>query len=704
MYQSLDNENRVRSLITVDPDSPEEFFAWWGDMVNAVGSRQQMLQEHDTIRRNFYEGIQTFDSVFTRGGNSTIIDFFRKMKVTVNKTQEIIDNWVAKMTRYTPAVDITPANSQEFSDHSAARLSKAFLDSLWYKYDAVDVLAQLARDSRIDGDGCLFVLWDKNKGDISNDQQRANRLAIEQGRQLLIDSSGQVVTGCGGHNLYVTPSRRVGDVDWINVPRHRVIFEPLVECKTKLNWVVRYEMVDVDILISEYPDLAYQISSNGDKSTESLIVNNYKATPEQCYVYYLYHKGTSFLDAGAYYKWTGDVILEQSTLVEEVGHRGLPVVFLSDWRLPNQIYSKSIVDKLMQLQIMLNNLYSIIYTNIALGSHIYWMLPRSARVQRDHIRNKAGILEYSGNIPPQLAQFRTLDPGLLNFIAIVEQAMDKLTATHGISRGELPTGVEHGIAMSFLEEQEMQMAHPDIQKQDKAIEQFAKLNLAVCGSKYKPEDGRTLRILGKNDSFSIKKLGEIKLDGTYDIRVNRSSATGQSKAGRIAELTSVERLVPGSVPKEILRGALDIGDKDRITDLVTGAKIAAERENELFIDGVLVADPEQHEDHLTHWYVIAQFCQTVSFKHDLALDIQERAKDHGSAHEMFIAQKMINPVYRQKILVEYPEFPKFTPVEIIQQIMLGTPIQEVLAPPQPQQEAQIQEKEQINEEVKNEAA
>jgi hypothetical protein len=314
----------------------------------------------------------------------------------------------------------------------------------------------------------------------------------------------------------------------------------------------------------------------------------------------------------------------------------------------------------MLLQVMYNNVASIAYTNLALGAHLYWLVPAQSNVDIQKLRNQSSVIKFNGGLAPQIARFQTVGDEMFKALDFIDRAIQRTGAIQSTSRGEPPAGIEAGVALAFLEEQENQRANTDIKKHNSFIKKLARFSLATAGAFYNADDGRTIRIVGKNNLFSIKALDVAKLGGPYDIRVQRTTALSESKSGRLSQILALESRFPGKLPWEQVADMLDLANDQKFYSLATVAVQAAERENEMMANGEQIPAAERYEEHLVHWYSLAKYIQSASFKEDMPDDRKQLFMEHGMSHEFWMWEKAKeNPVFQAK-LVQLENFPSFT--------------------------------------------
>lgn len=648
--------NAIKPLWTIKFEEEQDLLDWFKTTTETIGNRHRETVNQDNIRRDFYMGLQSLsvgrDGIPRDRDNKPIEKFAR---VTINQCYEFVEQWVSKLARFTPAIAIIPPN-QEYNDRIAARLSKDFIDYLFYVNDMDMLLEQAARNSRIDGETFMFVDYNKAKGDLHPDFQAANSLGI---RVPLVNAAGEPVLNEQGEQIFIDKAQRIGDVDYRVVQRKYVLKEPKVKWKD-VNWVIEIDTCDIDELKAQYPDRVDEIEKRSSIGAQFLDTFSADTDMNEVLVFQIYHRSTEFLDHGRYIKLLQDVVLENTTLREKCGHDELPCARLTNIDVPGICDGFSFLDQIMLLQVMYNNFASIMYTNAALGAHIYWMVPGSANVDLKKLKSGASVISYAGGIPPRIEQFKTMGPELFQGLDFITNAMQRISRIHGISRDNPPTGVEAGIALAFFEEQENQSQNTDIKKYNAFIKKIARLSLATAGAFYKAEDGRTMRIVGKNNQFSIKALDVAKLGGPYDIRVQRSTALSESKAGRLSQILALEGRFPGMLPREQILDMLDLANDQQFYDLTTVSVQAAEYENEQMAEGIEVEPALEYEDHLIHLEALLKYMQTSSFKQDMPPERKTLFALHGMSHEFFIHSKMINPIYAAKVTQMFPGFPFFS--------------------------------------------
>lgn len=599
----------LRPLWTIQYEDPEEFIKWWraGKTLLEPGQTEQLRRA--LLYRDFYAGVQSLVMGRTQSGG----EFFESLladasSVFVNHLYEIVEQLVSRHTRYSPAVYIAPANPSETNDRFASRMAKHVWEYLAYINDMDQITESVARSTYVGGEHFTFIKFNKEIGPLHPDAEAAEQKNF---RVPLLGPDGQPVMGVSGDPLFIQRAHKIGDVEFRLRDRWWVWMEPAVSWD-KVNWIIDSELVDTDELIAQYPDLESDLSAPAN--VESKKDGSGLDFVSRTMVYTLYHRSHTQLSGGLEVKFTDNTVLEMGPLTSS--HGELPVCRMTNIDVPGELRGRSLFDNILPLQVMINNLYSIAYRNIALGAHIYWMVPASAKIARDKIRNSATVLQYQGSAAPRIETFKVVTPDIMNMIQALESKVEVLSSVHPISRGDVPARLESGIALSKLEEMEDQRFNSQMRKQNAYIKKSVRFALSEAGDGYDPTDGRTIKILGKNNLYAQQALEVAKLAGPFDIRVQKSTALSESRAGRINDLYLIEQMRPNLFSNEQLLDLLELGSTEKANTILTASLQAAEFENELMADGVAVPDPLQTEEMLVHYEVHRKFCQTASFMFD----------------------------------------------------------------------------------------
>ena len=627
---------KAKPFHTVANKADKELLGWLNEVSQAL--MKVNTQRHHRLKSNLaaYRGI-TYRQPHTRSTyrQTERIPTNRTERFKVNHLYDMTETKISQLTREKPAIQILP-NNNEFEDKNAARATKMLLDHIWEIQNMDMTNVDMHRMKKIFGEAYLFIEWDKDCGDKHPD-------------------AGSVVIDENGDILEVDENLKVGDVKYRTVLPWRLLLQ-IQDCFDDVEYAFEVKLEHIDNVKKEYPSKASKI--RGDKNVFEFDISTLENTrlEDTAVVFYFYHKNTKHTPNGKFVKFTKDVILEKGD--NKYSHGGFPFERLTDLDIPDVLHGISTYEMVKPIQNMHDNLSTLLTKNIYLMGHAKWVMPKGA-CKIESLGNDNTIIQYQGPVAPQVVQTQPNPPEAYMFRDKLLDEMNQIYAVHGVSRGEPPQGVTAGIALQFLNEQEAERNSTEVSKSADFIRRVAKKTLAVAGDFYEMEDGRLLKILGKDNRYMMKYFDAANLSKSYDIRVQNSNFLAETKSGQIARTIEVLQYAPGTLSPERIVELLDLGDADRATTLITEAVRSAESENEDIMSRAPVADPEEFEDQIIHWRVHTKAMQQRAFKDEVPEDIREKMKEHVMMHEFLMLEKAAeNPLFQAK-LSELDLFPMF---------------------------------------------
>lgn len=655
-----------------DPNNEKDILDW------LKGERDYLEDEASdrirVMRRNLalYKGIQYQElesRIDARDRAADRSHFMRK--IVANHLYDLTKNRASRLVKFRPNVAILPTND-ELEDKIAAKSTKMLLDHIWYENDFEGVVQnQLATYAQVMGEVYLFVLWDKNKGDLSPAYLKAKK---KNKRIPMLDENGQQVIDPQGNKIYVDSVVRIGDVNY----RVMMATEVLLQKKRRyedVDYCFTMEPVSTDYLRMMYPDKASKIKDQ-DVQIYDYEKMNLEPTKRETMLFTWWHKRAPQMDSGRKIIFTNDVILENTEF--PFSHDKLPCVKFSDVDFPGELHGASFYEQIKGLTGTYNNLTNMILRNIVMVSHPKWMVPAGS-VALDRLGNDITIVQYKGPQSPVLATAQSVPGDVFNFRSALKEEFQQISGVFGVSRGEPPPGIKAGVALQFLSEQESERYNELVLKWNEMIRQTAEMTIAVAGDYYDESDERMIRILGKNNEYMTEFFKVSSLEKDYDIRIQNSSALPKSVAARTQTLLDLSERFPDQFNGEQVIEMLDLAQSEKFIDAATVAVRSAEAENEKLYDvkdAELLA-PVEYENHITHWKIHTREMQQFQFKYKTDPQIQERYKNHVMAHEMLMMQQaQDNPAFGQA-LAQLPLFPIFYKPPQVQ------PTQPPQAPPMP---------------------
>lgn len=648
-YEPID----IKPFHKVKKKSSKEIHKWLVDTSEALLQHNQ--NRHHLLRRNLaaYRGL-------TRGYQENQASTPRREYLPTTKTERLVVNHlydmvetkVAQLSRLKPSIQVLPKHD-EFQDKNAARASKMLIDHLFdlYNFDALEI--EIQRHKKIFGEAYLFITWNKHLGEKHPDA----------GTEILDPETGEVEE--------VPEDLKVGDIEYdVEVP-WRVILEH-ADRFDKSKFCFRVHVEHVDDVRENYPDKKKEIKPNDSATLFDYTTLESVKMKDHVVVFEFWHKGTKNCPEGYYAKFTKDSMLEYGD--NPYSHKDFPFERITDLDIPGVMNGVAILEQIKNIQSKHNNLSTLLLKNIYLTAHPKWMVPKGA-CKIESLGDDATIVQFQGPVAPQLANVTPNSPEVYAFRESLKTEMEQIYSVHGVSRGKPPEGITAGVALQFLNEQEAERASSEIAKKNDFVKNVAKKTLAVCGDYYDPEDGRLVRVLGKENRYLLRHFDSAALSTPYDIKVDLGNALADSKAGKTQRIIELIQYKPDALSPEQAIELLDLGNADKAITQLTAAVRAAESEVEDLLEGRPVADPEEYEDLIVHWRVKVKAMQQRSFKEEVPPEFRAMLIENVTMLEFLMTQKaQVNPKFQAELaqLSLFPIFYKegFVPQSAEQQALM----------------------------------
>jgi len=655
----------IYSMDLDDPRNEKDVLSW---LLAEMGYLEQENEPRIRVmRRNLalYRGIQYQDiesRIDARDRGEDRANVVRK--IVCNHLYDLTKNRGSRLIKFKPAVAILPTND-ELSDKVAAKVTKQLLDHIWYVQDFEGKIQnQLVTNALVMGESYLFILWNKDQGDLSPAYVEAKKKYPNK-KIPLLNENGQITQDAQGNDIYIDRPVRTGDVDY------RVVLasEVLLQKKQKLidvDYCFVRELVPTAELRQRYPEKADKIKDLDSQVYDYEKLELRPARSEQV-VYTFWHRRSPLMDKGRKIVFIKDCVLENEEI--PFSHDQLPFIRFTDVDYPGQLYGVSFYENIKPLTSTYNNITNMLVRNIVLASHPKWMVPAGS-VALDRLGNDITIVQYKGPTPPVLATATTVPSDVFAFREKLKEEFQQISGVFGVSRGEPPPGIKAGVALQFLSEQESERYNELVLKYNDLILGIAQMTLAVCGDYYDESDERTVRILGKNNEWMTKFFDVAYLEKDYDIRIQNSSALPRSVAARTQTLLDLNERFPDQFTSEQVIELLDLAQSDKFIDAATVSVRTAQAENEELLktgEGIVPEEqlsPREYENHIVHWREHTRVLQEYSFKFQTPREAQDRLINHIRATEMLmVEQAASNPLFAQEIqkLALFPMFFKAVP-------------------------------------------
>lgn len=581
------------------------------------------------------------------GGNREEKITPKKVPLVVNHIFDLTEQRIARLSRFKSNVKALPVND-EFEDKKSAEFADLILRQLNRQNQFDLKLQEIERWNAVFGEMYLDIEWNPRIGDT--------------------DEKGNPI----------------GDVKYNLAPP----FFKLFDCKRHyddVRWCVEiHKVMHIEEVKKKYGTTVKKDGRTSVFSYDFLKDGFHAKQPDEVVVYRFTYPPDEFVPEGAYILFTEDKVLEIAEKYPYT-HKKFPFVRLTDIDVPNRLHGMSLFEHLKPIQHNYNKTTALIAKNIFLVAHPKIMLPEGA-AKVESMGNAATAVTFRGPIAPSVVTFPPNPAEVYAFRDKLKEEMEQIGGVFGVSRGAPPPGIRAGIALQFLEEQELQRANTSIVKHNNFIVAVNEMAISVAGDYYKTSsekgNSRLVRILGKNNQYSVKTLDEVNLSGPYTIHIQNTTALSDSRAGRTQQVIDLAQNIPGLLSREQIADLLDLGAPEKFYSVATAALRAAEAENEEVLQGEPIAAPDVYEQHIPHWRAHSIIIQGRFYKEDVPPEYKAQMEQHIAIHEMFMLEAaMDNPEAYAEIrtLPGFPIFHEPTP-EQRQYLVTGQ-----VMPPQMQQ-------------------
>lgn len=649
-FDSFDNDPNLDDLSDHQPfqfrdDTSEEGTLKW---LNKNFELKEKAAEDriKTYRRYMalYKGIHWRSQDAKESSRDTEVYADRNPRMAVNFIWEMVESSVSKLARLRSNIAVIPRHDEQ-SDVNNAKACKLLLTARAEELNLEVLLQESDRIKKILGMTFSYITWNKDIGPLHPAYEKAKKFNMKPED---VDKK----LGLGSKQ-----SIHLGDVDVKNLGPDRVFPQIGQTCWDDCDEVDVTHRKNLYQLRAEYKNKKDKIQENKkelyDYSTTELSVPKDKVLVK-CF----YHRPTKWLPEGAKILYTEDVILSWEDF--PYNHGELPLVPDTDIDVYGELWGRSFISNIENMQRLYNNVQSSVARDHGIGSAPKWMMPKGS-VNISSLNNDFGVIEFTGAIPPKLVAHAPTSNQAFEIQDRLESKIAKHSKVYDISRGEVPAGITANSALRFLDEQESQSGFTDEVKRKVKVLKVYKMMMNLMAQYYSPSDGRTVRTLGKKNEYLIETLKDADFSRVYDIKIENSSALPDTKTGKISaiiDLNAATQTDPIFRKEEIVQ-MLDLGLDDAFKDRATASVDQAGQILDMMLKGKEVPEPEKFDNLIIHYEIFKDYMETISFKMKTDPAIQSQIKNRVLIIEGLMWERsMKNPAFAQQLML-VDSFPMF---------------------------------------------
>ncbi len=576
-------------------------------------------------------------------------------QIFINDMYRLVMDQVTLVTSHELVPDVLP-NSEDYSDKVACNVVKDWLESMNYTLGTEEWRFKWEVQKKIFGESFAIVMWNPQIGNIHPLAKKYVDEDID-----LVDEYGENSLDDEKIPVKLRKNMRIGDIEFINPMPWDIIIDPQISSKDS-NWFYWVEYVDVDYLKKKYPKFTWDTKTDRGPATQyDVFSNTEKENPNKRNIFYLYHRSHEFMPEGRFIIASDDHVLvnQPITMPTIIDNQDLPLVHFKDLDIGlGNRGSPILFRNCKSLSDANNRITNQIYNNLEMESPKMFV-HESSGVDAQRMPNGTSAIEWHGQHKPVIETPQTNTASIFNFQQQIQKNMDQVALQNPLVKGETPNAqLDSFVALQYFEDQRTQLAAPSIKGHIHSMEQLYRLMITIAKDKYRPDDGRLIKILGKHNTYQLRYFDPINLQKSYDVHISTTGNLANSKAARTQMLLSIKREFPNTITDEVFMDMLGLSHSKKFMNAITAAVSSAESENQDMMNGIPVLSPERFEDLIAHWDTHRIPMQTMDFKQS-SEEVREAYVGHVAATEkLMFEQAAENPIFGQR-LEQLRQFPMF---------------------------------------------
>ncbi len=657
----------AKPLYSINFKKDQEVIDWFRETDMSLNSyyRPLFLEQKQNLAFFLGSGINpNFSSPYLATFAATSDFWSDPQKIFVNEVYRVVMDQVSLITSHELIPDVLP-NTDDYGDKVACNVVKEWLESMNYDIGTEQWRFVSEMQKKIFGESFLVVMWNPEKGDL----HPLAKQKIDEDADFL-DQDEKPIESMDGKNLKIRKSLRIGDIEFVNPYPWEVQFDPKMRFDDSL-WFYWKESKDVDYLKKKFPKYDWDSPKDGSKRVPDSYFDPFtgsdKDNPDRRTIFYLYHRSMEFMPEGRYIVGSRDHILmnEPLSMPTIINNRELPIVRFRDLRMGIGTRSIPILFRNEKNLVEAYNDITNQWFNNAQMESPKMFVHVSSGVDVQRIPDGNVGIEWDGNIKPTIETPASSTPNLQNLREALRRNIDEMGLQTPMIRGDTPNAqLDSFVALQHFEDLRNQLAGPDIKEHIKCMELLFRLMITVAKDKYRKEDGRLIKILGRHNSYQLRFFDPINLEKTYDVKIHTTGNLANSKAARTQMMISIKREFPELISNELFLDVLGLSHSKKFMNIITASVSSAEAENQDMLNGRPVSPPARYEDLITHWETHMIPMQTLDFKSSPE-EVKNLFIEHVAATEKLMFEiRSENPLFgaRMERLRQFPAF--YTPVPV----------------------------------------
>lgn len=532
----------------------QKIVSWVKSAYEAAKSARQTKQTQWYVNLAFYYGkqdVRMIEGPLPQGYNTPLMiprktpQSKQKTKRVINRVRSVVRTEHSKFLSSIPQAIVVPATSEE-QDVRAAFAGEQAWESISEGYNWRNIFTRAQWWTILTGNGFVKEWWDNDEADPVAGVQGCIK--------------AEPITP---FNLFV-PDLREEEIE----DQPYVIYASVksaVWCNTFFAQELGGRVVK--------PSVA---SANSIVDEGHLNLSTAGRKPDSCVIYEAWVKpgATELLPQGGLVICIDDMLVG---FIEGLPYNHQQYPFTHFKHIPTgTFYADSPLVDIIELQKEYNDLRSDISWAGRVMGRPQLAAPKGSIVGQK-MSNETGLLiEFkAGMQPPQPLPMAQLPQYLIEQQNTILSDIEDLTGQHEVSKGDAPAGITAGTAINYLQEKDDSFLTPQYQSVEDGNGKVAHQALSLFNQYV--DLPRKIKVIGADEAFDTLMLQGSDLDNSTDVRIERGSSIGQSKAASDARVMDLFQM--GLIDQPTALRLLEIGGAQKVLDVMNAAQKKAQREN-----------------------------------------------------------------------------------------------------------------------------
>ncbi len=466
---------------------------------------------------------------------------YYRARPVINRVRPIIRTELAKLTAQKPTATVVPATGED-RDLSAAQAGEQIFDAVYREKKIKSIFKQTMLWALTCGNGFMKTYWDPTK----------------------IDKAGNP-----------------GDFCYENItPFHFFVPDMMAQDIEDQPYIIHIQTKSPEWVKMNYPNVkcAPNVMEANDILNDSFLnlvgAADFRKNAILCYEVWVKPGQLEFLPNGGMYTIIGDSIVQ---FVECNPNIQQQYPFIKFGHIPTgRFYDDSIILDLIPIQREYNRTRGQMIEAKNRMSHPQLMAAEGS-IDATKITTEPGqVIQYKLGFPePQPLPLQNLPAYVVQEVERLLMDFEDISGQHQVSKGQVPPGVTAATAISFLQEQDESMLSTTFSSIEEGFEKIGYQTL--CYVKQYWDTPRTVKVVGRDNQFSVLSFQGSDLRDNTDIRIEAGSALPTSKSAKQALL--MDLMSQGFIPPEKGLELMDVGGVQRLYEEVQIDSAQASREN-----------------------------------------------------------------------------------------------------------------------------